>query len=161
LRKNQEIQAKEVVLIDEQGRNLGPTSREQALLIAHAKNLDLVEVGPHSTPPVVKLVNWGKFKYQLAKKERKAKSRGGEVKEIKLSLKIGLHDLQTKERKAKDFLAKGNKVGVFLQLYGREQMYAGKAIEIINRFKEDIGGELEDPIERMGNRLTAIIIKKK
>jgi len=162
LRKNQEIQARDVVLIDETGRNLGVTSREQALLIAHEKELDLVEVSPSASPPVTKLVNWGKLKYQLEKKDRKGKARGGGgLKEVKLSLKIGRHDLETKAKRAKEFLEDGNKVGVFMQLYGREQMFAPKAMELLRSFRDMIGGEFEESIERMGNRLSVQIVRKK
>jgi translation initiation factor IF-3 len=161
LRKNQDIRATEVILIGEDGQNYGATSRDQALLIAHEKGLDLVEVGPHATPPVTKLVNWGKFKYQLEKREKKSKPRGGSVKEVKLSLKIGAHDLATKAKRAAGFLAQGNKVGVYLQLYGREQIYADRAHKIIADFRDTIGGEFEGPIERMGNRLSVIIIRKR
>lgn len=149
------------MLIDEQGQSLGTTSREQALILAHTKNLDLVEVGPHAKPPVVKLVNWGKFKYQLEKKEKKSKSKGGTLKEIKLSLKIGAHDLETKSKRAKEFLEEGNKVGVFMQLYGREQMFAEQARSLLIKFKDEIGGQFEDPITRLGNRLSAVIVRKK
>ena len=148
-------------MIDVDGRNLGVTSRDQALLVAHEKGIDLVEVGPSAQPPVTKLVNWGKFKYQLEKKEKKGKSRGGGVKEVKLSLKIGQHDLETKAKRAKEFLEEGNKVGAFLQLYGREQMFANKAFDLLKKFRDMISGEFEESIDRMGNRLTVIIVRKK
>lgn len=161
LRKNQEIQAPQVVLIDENGRHLGITSREQALLVAHEKNLDLVEVGPNASPPVVKIVDWGKFKYQLEKKGKRGRVRGGTIKEIKLSLKIGSHDLATKARRAKEFLEQGNKVSVFLVLYGRERIYAEKGKKLLADFRDAIGGKFEEPIERINNRLTAMIVRKK
>jgi len=149
------------MLIDEEGKSLGVASLEQALLVAHERGLDLVEVGPHASPPVTKLVNWGKFKYQLEKREKKSKSKGGGIKEVKLSLKIGHHDLETKAKRADEFLKGGNKVGVFLQLYGREQMFAAKAEELLRAFRDRIGGQFEEPIERMGNRLTVMIVRKK
>ncbi len=149
------------MLIDEEGRSLGLTSRDQALLIAYEKGIDLVEVGPSARPPVTKLVNWGKYKYQLEKKEKKGRSRGGGIKEIKLSLKIGRHDLETKVKRAKEFLEQGNKVGVFLQMYGREQMFANKAYDLLKNFRDMIGGEFEDEVERMGSRLTAMVVRKK
>lgn len=149
------------MLINEDGQNLGVTSRDQALLIAHDKGVDLVEVGPNAQPPVTKLINWGKFKYQLEKKEKKSKARGGGVKEIKLSLKIGRHDLDTKAKRAKEFLEQGNKVSAFLQLYGREQMFANKAYDLLKNFRDMIGGEFEDTIERMGNRIWVMIVRKR
>lgn len=149
------------MLIDEDGKSLGITSRDQALVLAHSKNLDLVEVGPHANPPVAKLVDWGKFKYQLKKKEKKNRARGGGLKEIKLSLKIGQHDFETKVRRGREFLDQGNKVGIFLQLYGREQMFQREAEELLAKFKDAVGGEFEETIERMGNRLLATIVRRK
>lgn len=149
------------MLIDEEGKSLGVTSLHQALILAHDKNFDLVEVGPHATPPVAKLVNWGKYKYQLAKKERKSRTKGGGIKEVKLSLKIGDHDFATKAKRGKEFLEQGNKVGVFLQMYGRERMFADRAREMLAKFRDAIGGQFEESIEQMGNRLTAIIVKRK
>jgi translation initiation factor IF-3 len=161
LRKNHEIRARELILIDETGKNLGRVTLEQALIIAQQRGFDLVEVGPHATPPVAKLLDWGKYKYQLAKKERRAKVRGGGLKEVKLSLKIGRHDFETKVKRAREFLEEGNKVGVFLQLVGREQMFQDKARELLHRFKDMVGGEFEEPIDRVGNRLTGIIVRRK
>jgi translation initiation factor IF-3 len=150
------------LLIDEGGKSLGVVSYDQAMWLAEERGYDLVELNPDSNPPICKLIDYGKYKYSQEKKARKqkAKSKSGELKEIRLGLKIGKHDLDIKAKRGEKFLEKGNKVRIFLILKGRERMFHDKAIELINTFKDKIGGKLEDKIERMGARFSATIIRK-
>ncbi len=122
-RVNRQIRVPEVLLIDETGASLGVIPLEEALTRTWEKQLDLVEVSPNETPPVCKMVDYGKLKYQEKKKRTVAKSGGGELKELGLSMKIGDHDLETKVNQAKKFLDRGFKVRFNLLLRGREKSY--------------------------------------
>lgn len=107
-------------------------------------------------------MDYGKYRYEIEKKKRevKIKTKGGELKEVRISRKIGNHDLATKAKRAKDWLEGGDKVRVYLQLMGREFLFAEQAKELINRFCEMVAGEYEQSPKLFGNRLVAIIRKK-
>lgn len=160
---NEEITASELILIDENGKNLGQVSYDQAMLLAYEKGLDLVEVGSNNNPPIAKIMDFGKELYKEQKQisKQKAKQKGTELKEIKLSLRIEPHDFQTKVDRAKKFLQEGNKVKVFLQLMGREMAFKDQAYEIINKFTLDSNADFEQQTKRMGNRFFALLKKKK
>ena len=117
------------MVIDENGNNLGKVSREQAFFLAQDANLDLVEVGSNANPPVVKLMDFGKHKYEEEKRARKhkAQQKSGEVKEIKLSFRIGEHDINTKVKRAERFIKKGDRIKLFMRLIGRENAFAEDA----------------------------------
>lgn len=149
------------MLIGADGKPLGVISRDQAMILAHELGLDLIEVGPKAAPPVARLLDWGKYKYELEKKERKAKGKVTTLKEVKLSLKIDEHDFQTKVRRAKEFLEAGHKVGAFLLLRGREAMFQDKGQEILRRFRDEAGGEFEGSVIRLGPRVSVNIVRKK
>jgi len=127
-------------LIDEEGKRIGMVSIEEALKIAEEHDLDLVEVSPQSSPPICKLMDYEKYRYQQLKKEQeqKKKSKQREIKSIRLSLRIEDHDLAVKLRQAEKFLKKGHKVKVFLILKGREMAYAEKGLAIINNFTSSL-----------------------
>ncbi|PIP21690.1 MAG: translation initiation factor IF-3 [Candidatus Nealsonbacteria bacterium CG23_combo_of_CG06-09_8_20_14_all_40_13] len=163
LRKNQEITSPTIILVDEDGKSLGEVSIDQALYLAYDKGLDLVEVGSNARPPICKLINYGKYLYEFEKKQKKqkAKTKIGEVKEIQLSLKIHQHDIQTKAHQAIRFLDEGNKVKVSLLLVGREVVYLGKAKEMIEKFAHEIGGQLEQPMQKLGKKIFTTIIKNR
>lgn len=137
-------------------------SNDQAQFLAYDGGLDLVELNPNRTPPVVKIMDFGKYRYEIEKKRREAKSKtkGPELKEIRLTRKIDAHDLQTKARKAKDWLASGDKVRVQLQLMGRENMFAEQARELIHEFVTMIDGAYEQTPSSFGNRIIAIVRAK-
>lgn len=162
---NEEIKGSNLVLIDENGNNLGQVSFDQAMLLAYDKELDLVEVGfnPSVSLPIAKLMDYGKEIYREQKQisKQKAKQKAPELKEIKLSLRIEEHDLETKIKRAKEFLEDRNKVRVFLKLMGREMIFKDKAEEIIEKFRKDSESEYEQPIKRMGNQFSAILVRKK
>lgn len=163
-RLNRQIRAREVLLIDENGHSIGLVPIERALFMGEDRELDVVEVAPDARPPVAKLMDFGKFHYELSKQERKKKAKQQEIdiKEIRLGYKIGEHDRNVRIDRANQFLAKGNKVKVVLKLIGREQMFVSEAVEDILQFKNDITAEttIEQEPRRMGNRIVMILAPK-
>ncbi len=114
--------------------------KEKALAIANDRNFDLVEVSPNTNPPVCKLLNYGRYKYQQIKKEQKQrlKTKQKEMKKIRLSARIDKHDLAVKLRQAEKFLTKGHKVKIILMLKGREMAYSERGFEVINDFVQEL-----------------------
>lgn len=151
----------QVRLISETGEHLGAFSIEKALEKSKLAELDLVEIGPNADPPIVKIMNFGHFKYELNKKERDQKKvkKSGIIKGIRLSPRIGKHDLEFRAKKAKKFLEEKNKVRIEMTLRGREKAHFDLARELINQFIEHLGEEvkIEDPIKRRGGKLSTII----
>lgn len=145
-------------LIDENGKSQGAVSLDQALYLAHEAELDLVKVN-NSNPPVVKIMDYGKYRYAQEKQEsrQKVKSKGPEIKEIRLSMKINPHDFDFKVKMAQKFLEDGDKVKVAMKLMGREMMFSSRAKEILENFRQNAQGEFEGPIEKMGNRFSVIL----
>ncbi len=150
------------MLIDEEGQSQGITSLDQALLLAYEAGLDLVEVNANARPPVAKIMDYGKYRYSQEKQEskQKSKSKGPEMKEVRLSLKISAHDLEFKTRQTQKFLDEGNKVKVAVKLIGREMMFRQKAFEMIEDFRKNTNTEFESPVERLGNQFAAVLIRK-
>ncbi|MFO7297262.1 MAG: translation initiation factor IF-3 [Pseudomonadota bacterium] len=140
-RVNEAIRAREVRLIDENGRNLGIVSRAEALERAEAAGLDLVEVSPDSTPPVCKILDYGKFKYQEQKKAAEARKhqKTVEVKEIKMRPSIDDHDYQVKMRAIRRFFDEGDKVKITLRFRGREMAHQELGMDLLQRVKADLG----------------------
>lgn len=163
-RVNEKITAPELVVIDENGVSLGTISKEDALEEAKNRELDLVEVSPKANPPIAKFIDYGSFKYQKEKQERKnkAKQKATEIKTIKLSLRIGDHDLEVRANQGVKFLEDGDKVKIELQLRGRENQHADLAKEgiqkMVDKIREKLGPEKtlkkEGEITRMGGRLS-------
>lgn len=155
---NAAITAPELLIIDTDGQKLGVLSREQAFFIATESGLDLVEVSGGATPPVVRLLDYNKQKYEEEKRARKSrvKQKSGEVKEIKLSFKISEHDFQTKLRRAQEMVSKGDRIKLFMRLIGRENAFADLAKERILRFATELGGTIES-LDKQGPRITAIL----
>ncbi|HDH10092.1 MAG TPA: translation initiation factor IF-3 [Chloroflexi bacterium] len=141
-RINERIRAKEVRLIDENGQQIGIVPLREALSVAQDRGLDLVEVAPNADPPVCRIMDYGKYLYERAKKERKAKKtrKAAEVKEIRLRPKTGEHDVAFKIRDARRFLDDGCKVKVRVRFRGREITYPELGLKMLER----IAGELED-----------------
>lgn len=146
------------MVIDDSGNNLGKVSREQAFFLAQDSNLDVVEVSGNTNPPVVKLMDFGKHKYEEEKRARKhkAQQKSGEVKEIKLSFRIGEHDINTKVKRAERFIKKGDRIKLFMRLIGRENAFADDAKQKMVNFAERLGAEIES-LDKQGNRITAIL----
>lgn len=135
---NQRIRAKEVRLIGEQGEQVGVVPLLRALQIARERDLDLVEVAPTASPPVCRLLDYGKYKYAQTKKERKAK-RGqkiGLLKELRLRPKIEEHDLQAKIRTARKLLEEGSKLRVVVRFRGREVIYPELGWKVLQKMAE-------------------------
>lgn len=140
LRINEEIVAKEMRLVDDANNQLGIVSRQEALRIAEERRLDLVEIAPRANPPVCRLMDYGKYKYEQSKKEKEAKKKQKiiQVKEVKLRPNIEEHDYQVKLRSAMKFLQSGNKVKATIMFRGREIVHAPKGKEILSRIAKEL-----------------------
>lgn len=138
-RINDEIRAREVHLIDKDGANRGNVTFQEAIALAQEAGLDLVEISPNATPPVCKLLDFGKYKYQEQKKaaEARKKQKVVEVKEIKFRPMIDDHDYDVKMRSMKRFFEEGDKVKVTLRFRGREMAHQELGVELLNRVKDD------------------------
>lgn len=163
-RINEQIKAREVRLIDHEGKMIGVVGINEALRMAQETELDLVEVSPNVTPPVCKIANFGKMRYELQKKaaDAKKKQKVVEVKEIKMTINIGKGDFDTKIRHTKEFIEKGNKVKVSIRMKGREithQDLAEKMMQDILRDTESFAKpEMQHRLE--GMQMVVILIKK-
>ena len=161
---NRQIRAKEVQLIGENGEKLGVISLEEALEKAEEKNLDLVLVAPNANPVVCKIMNYGKYKFEQAKKEKEAKKKQKvlEVKEIRVTPNIEEHDFGFKLKNAQKFLADGNKVRITVRFRGRE-INNSKAGEIVlNKFIENLEevATVEKNPKLEGRNMFVILAKK-
>ena len=138
-RINQNIDSQEVRLVDEEGQMVGVIPLSEALRRAEAVGLDLVEVSPNATPPVCKILDYGKFKYEAQKKASAArkKQRVIDVKEIKMRPNIDSNDYNIKMRKIHEFLSEGDKVKVTLRFRGREMAHQELGYQLLNRVKDD------------------------
>lgn len=137
---NERIRAAEVRLIDEEGVNHGVIATDEALRMAYAKDLDLVIMNATQAPPVAKIMNYGKYKYEQEKKAKEAKKKQHtvEVKEVKIRYKIDTHDYQVRIKSIQKFLSQGNKVKIAVMLRGREMQHTNLAFDLLNRFVEDL-----------------------
>ncbi|NGX39027.1 MAG: Translation initiation factor IF-3 [Chlamydiae bacterium] len=142
MRVNRQIRALNVRLIDKAGKQVGILTIQQAMALAESENLDLVEIAPKANPPVCKVIDYGKFRYQQTKKERESKKAQHQVKvkEIKVKPYTDEHDLAVKLKKAREFLEKGNKVRVSCMFRGRQMAHP----EIGRRIVQRIIDELDD-----------------
>ncbi len=141
-RVNRQIRAKEVRLIDETGKQIGIVPLSEALSIAEEKGLDLVEIAPQAKPPVCKIMDYGKFKYELKKKEREArkkqKEHAIEVKDIRMKVRIDEHDLKVKLKHMREFLEDGDKVRVRIRFRGRENVHPELGDRLFKRIFEEL-----------------------
>lgn len=135
---NEQIRVKEVRVIDTDGAQLGILATKKALDMAYDKGLDLVEISPASVPPVCRIMDYGKYRFDKEKKEKEAKKKQQvvELKEVQLSCRIDTHDFETKLNHAMKFLAQGNKVKVSVKFKGREMAHTDIGLEIIKKFGE-------------------------
>jgi translation initiation factor IF-3 len=152
-------------LIDEQGNNLGTTETSKALKMARERGLDLIEIAPNAKPPVCRIMDYGKYKYQKSKKEKtqRIKQKNDELKGIRISFRTGQHDLEIKAKRAEKFLEQGHKVKIEMILRGREKSFslAELAKEKFNQFIESINLEIkiEQEIKKQPRGLLMIISK--
>ena len=135
---NEAIKFKEVRVIDSDGSQLGVMSSDKALDAAYVKDLDLVAISPNATPPVCKIMDYGKYRFEKAKKEKEAKKNQKviEIKEVRLGLGIDVHDFETKGNHARKFLSNGNKVKVSIRFRGRELGHPEIGLDTMTRFAE-------------------------
>lgn len=162
---NEEIRDKEVRLIDENGEQLGVVSGKDAIKLAMEKNLDLVKIAPQSKPPVCKIMNYGKYRFDQIKKEKEAKKKQKtmEVKEVRLSPNIDEHDLNTKLKNAAKFLEKGDKVKVSVRFRGREMTHTEIGKEVLNQFAQGISevGAIDKAPKMEGRSMVMFLMPKR
>ncbi len=144
LQINEEIRAKELRIVGENGEQVGVMSSSAALAMAYDKNLDLVLIAPTAQPPVARIMDYGKYRFERDKREKEAKKKQTvvEVKEIQLSCRIDTHDFETKVKHAHRFIGDGNKVRVVVKFKGREMSHLDIGREILEKFEEacaDVG----------------------
>ncbi len=161
---NGQIRAKEVQLIGDNGEKIGIISLNEALEKAEEKNLDLVLVAPNTNPPVCKIMNYGKYKFEQAKKEKEAKKKqkSFEVKEIRVTPNIEEHDFSFKSKNAKKFIQDGNKVKITVRFRGREVNNSKAGEVVLNKFIEDMSdiAVVEKAPKLEGRNMFTILAKK-
>ena len=161
MRINREIRADRLRVITESGEQLGVLTLRDALAKAEEMGLDLVEIAPTAKPPVAKIIDYGKFRYHQAKKEKEGKKAQVQikVKEIKLKPNIDTHDFETKVKHARDFLAKGNKVRVTIVFRGREMLHIDLGQRVVDQFCQQLAdmSVLESPPKLMGRAMSTVL----
>ena len=140
---NEEIRDREVRVISAEGEQLGIMSALEALVLAEEADLDLVKISPNAVPPVCKIMNYGKFKFEQAKKEKENRKNQKvvELKEIYLSMTIDVGDLNVKAKKTIEMLGDGNKVKVSIRMRGRQQAHAAMGVDVMKRFFDMLDGK--------------------
>lgn len=162
---NEQIRDKEVRVIDENGEMLGVMSARDAFAKAKEAELDLVKIAPTAKPPVCKIVDYGKYKYELARKEKDAKKKQKivDIKEVRMSPNIDTNDLNTKISAAKKFLEKGNRVKVTLRFRGREMAHMQSSKHILDDFAAQLVdvAVVEKPAKVEGRTMTMVLAEKR
>lgn len=162
---NEQIRDREVRLIGEHGEQLGIMSARDAYLKAQEADLDLVKVAPQAKPPVCKIVDYGKYKYEQARKAKEARKKQHvvEIKEVRLSPNIDTNDLNTKVGSARKFLSKGDKVKVTLRFRGREMAHMNASRHILDEFAEQVSdlAVIEKPAKVEGRNMTMVLGQKR
>ena len=161
---NEQIRDKEVRLIGTQGEQLGIMSAKDAMKLAREAELDLVKIAPNAQPPVCKIIDYGKYRYELARKEKEAKKKQKtiDVKEVRLSPIIDTNDLNTKMNQARKFLAKGDKVKVTLRFRGRELAHVNQSKVILDDFAKELEdvASIDKPAKFEGRSMIMFLTKK-
>ena len=164
LQINEEIRDIEVRVIGPDGAQLGIMSAQKALDLALSKNLDLVKIAPQATPPVCKIIDYGKYRFEQAKREKEARKnqRIVEIKEVRLSLNIDTHDFETKVGHAMRFLKEGNKVKASIRFRGREMGHPEQGYEVMKRFAEALAeiANVEKPAKLEGRNMLMFLASK-
>ena len=162
---NEQIRDKEVRLIGSDGEQLGIMSAKEAMFKAQAAGLDLVKIAPQAKPPVCKIIDYGKYRYELARKEKEAKKKQKtiDVKEVRLSPNIDTNDLNTKAGAARKFLTKGDRVKVTLRFRGREMAHMQQSKHILDDFAEKMKdvAVIEKPAKLEGRSLSMVLTEKR
>ncbi len=161
---NEEIHDKEVRVIDSDGNQLGVMPIEEALRLAEEKNTDLVKIAPQAKPPVCKIMDYGKYRFEQAKREKEAKKnqRVIEIKEVRLSLNIDTHDFETKVGHAIKFLKSGNRVKVSIRFRGREMAHPENGLVTMSKFADACSefGTVEKPAKLEGRSMLMFLAAK-
>ena len=162
---NEEIRDREIRVISSSGEMLGVMSPRDALRLAEEENLDLVKISPNADPPVCKIMDYGKFKFEQAKKakENKKNQKVVELKEVQLSMTIDVGDLNVKAKHARKFLDAGNKVKVSIRLRGRQMAHASLAKDVMMGFVDSLSdvAAIEKPINMEGRNIIMILAPAK
>lgn len=161
---NEQIRDKEIRLVGEDGEQLGIMTAKDALKMAKEANLDLVKIAPAAKPPVCKIIDYGKYKYELTRKEKEAKKKQKttEVKVIRFSPNIDDNDLNTKANQARKFIGRGDKVKVELRFRGREMAHLGMNKQILDRFVERLEDiAVVEKTAKMEGRSMIVILSEK
>ncbi len=162
---NEQIKDKEVRVVSESGEQLGIMPSREALRLAQEAELDLVKIAPTAKPPVCKIIDYGKFKYEQVRKDKEAKKKQKiiELKEIRLSPNIDTNDLNTKIGAARKFVSKGNKVKITLRFRGREMAHMHSSKHILDDFAEQLSdiAVVEKPSKVEGRSISMVLTEKK
>lgn len=162
---NEQIRDREIRLIGADGEQLGIMSAREAMKIAQEAELDLVKIAPTAKPPVCKIIDYGKYKYEQTRKEKEArkKQKTVEIKEVRLSPNIDTNDLNTKINNARKFLSKGNKVKVTLRFRGREMAHVQQSKHILDDFAETLAdiAVVEKPAKMEGRAMSMVLTEKR
>ena len=162
---NEQIRDREIRLIGSNGEQLGIMSAREAMKLAEEAELDLVKIAPNAKPPVCKIIDYGKYRYELARKEKEAKKKQKtvEVKEIRLSPNIDTNDLNTKVNAAKKFLSKGNKVKITLRFRGREMAHIAQSKHILDDFAKEVEdmAVVEKAPKQEGRSISMVLAEKR
>ena len=164
LQINEQIRDKELRVIDSDGNQLGIMSLRRAMELAEQKNLDLVKIAPQANPPVCKIIDYGKFRFEQAKREKEARrnQRVVEIKEVRLSLNIDTHDFETKKNHALRFISDGNKVKASIRFRGREMGHPELGLEIMRKFSDAMSevAVVEKPAKLEGRNMLMFLAPK-
>lgn len=164
IRINEQIRAQQLRVIDANGEQLGIKTRDEALKLAEAAGLDLVEISPNAAPPVVKIVDWGKYQYQKMKELQKSRKNAKtiELKQMRMGLKIGSNDLAIKLKKINEFLSEGHKVKILIVFKGREMAHQEIGYEMMNKIIALLPEEaiIEQKPQLAGRNLSIVIRSK-
>ncbi len=162
---NEQIRDKEVRVISETGEQLGVMSSKEAMKLAEEAGVDLIKIAPTATPPVCKIMDYGKYRYEQARREKEAKKKQKtiEVKEVRLSPNIDTNDLNTKVNMARKFLTKGDKVKVTLRFRGRELAHVNTSKAILDEFAELLSdvAVVEKPAKFEGRSMIMFLAEKR
>jgi translation initiation factor IF-3 len=153
-RRNGKIRAREVRVLGERKEQLGVMSLDKALQLARAQGFDLIEIAPTATPPVCRIMDYGKFIYEEAKRKKESRPSGGKVKELQISAVIDPHDMGVKRDRAIEFLRAGMKVRLKMRFRGRQKAHKEIGLELMNRFVKEVAayGQADSPPKMLGDR---------
>ena len=161
---NEEIREREVRVVDADGSQLGIMPTKQALSLALEKGLDLVDIAPQASPNVCRIMDYGKYRYEQAKREKEARKnqKTVEVKEVRMSMNIDTHDFETKVNQANKFLKGGDKVKVSVRFRGREMAHTDLGRDLLDRFKDACAefGAVDKPAKMEGRSLAIFMAPK-